>query len=238
MNYLSSALAALSTSKRAVVQVSGGRDSRAMLELVAPHLRETDFVVMLLTGDSPSDTLAFASELEKRFENVVVLQSDSVSDRRHNGHPSPVVLSDQPVFADVLRTRSQFDCCFTNIMLPLHKFTLGLQPDLILRGQRISDEHKNPIVHLGESDGILYAYPIADWADEQVDLFLADRLPAFYKTCSDAPDCMSCTGYWGRGYQEWLDTEAPDLAAVRKERIRSLIQAITPALLLGIQEVK
>ena len=238
MNYLSSTLAALSASKRAVVQVSGGRDSRAMLELVAPHLRETDFVVMLLTGDSPSDTLAFASELEKRFDNVVVLQSDSVSDRRHNGHPSPVVLSDQPVFADVLRTRSQFDCCFTNIMLPLHKFTLGLQPDLILRGQRLSDEHKNPIAHLGESDGIIYAYPIADWTDEQVNLYLADRLPDFYKTCSDAPDCMSCTGYWGRGYQEWLESEAPDLAAVRKERIRSLIQAITPALLLGIQEVK
>ncbi len=238
MNYLSSTLAALSTSKRAVVQVSGGRDSRAMLELVAPHLRETDFVVMLLTGDSPSDTLAFASELEKRFDNVVVLRSDSVSDRRHNGHPSPVVLSDQPVFADVLHTRSQFDCCFTNIMLPLHNFTLGLEPDLILRGQRNSDEHKNPIAHLYESDGIIYAYPVADWSDEQVDLFLADRLPDFYKTCSDAPDCMSCTGYWGRGYQEWLETEAPDLAAVRKERIRSLIQAITPALLLGIQEVK
>lgn len=238
MNYLTSTLAALSASKRAVVQVSGGRDSRAMLELVAPHLRETDFVVMLLTGDSPSDTLAFASELESRFDNVVVLQSDSVSDRMRNGHPSPVVLSDQPVFADVLYTRSQFDCCFTNIMLPLHKFTLGLQPDLILRGQRNSDEHKNPIAHLDESDGIIYAYPIVDWSDEQVDLFLADRLPAFYKTCSDAPDCMSCTGYWGRGYQEWLDTEAPDLAAVRKERIRSLIQAITPALLLGIQEVK
>lgn len=238
MNYLSSALAALATSKRAVVQVSGGRDSRAMLELVAPHLRETDFVVMLLTGDSPTDTLAFASELEKRFDNVVVLSTDSKLDRELNGHPSPVVLSDQPVFADVLRTRSQFDCCFANIMLPLHKFTLGLQPDLILRGQRNSDEHKNPIAHLDESDGIVYAYPIADWSDEQVDLFLADRLPDFYKTCSDAPDCMSCTGYWGRGYQEWLESEAPDLAAVRKERIRSVIQAITPALLLGIQEVK
>lgn len=238
MNYLSSTLAALAASKRAVVQVSGGRDSRAMLELVAPHLRETDFVVMLLTGDSPSDTLAYASELEKRFDNVVVLSTDSKLDRELNGHPSPVVLSDQPVFADVLRTRSQFDCCFANIMLPLHKFTLGLQPDLILRGQRNSDEHKNPIAHLNESDGIVYAYPIADWSDEQVDLFLADRLPDFYNTCSDAPDCMSCTGYWGRGYQDWLESEAPDLAAVRKERIRSLIQAITPALLLGIQEVK
>lgn len=238
MNYLSSALAALATSKRAVVQVSGGRDSRVMLELVAPHLRETDFVVMLLTGDSPSDTLAYASELEKRFDNVVVLSTDSKLDRELNGHPSPVVLSDQPVFADVLRTRSQFDCCFANIMLPLHKFTLGLQPDLILRGQRNSDEHKNPIAHLDESDGVVYAYPIADWSDEQVDLFLADRLPDFYNTCSDAPDCMTCTGYWGRGYQDWLESEAPDLAAVRKERIRSLIQAITPALLLGIQEVK
>lgn len=238
MNYLSSTLAALAASKRAVVQVSGGRDSRAMLELVAPHLRETDFVVMLLTGDSPPDTLAFASELGTRFDNVVVLNTDSKSDREFNGHPSPVVLSDQPVFADVLRTRSQFDCCFANIMLPLHKFTLGLQPDLILRGQRLSDEHKNPIAHLGVSDGITYAYPIADWTDEQVNLYLADRLPDFYETCSDAPDCMSCTGYWGRGYQKWLESEAPDLAAVRKERIRSLIQAITPALLLGIQEVK
>ena len=238
MDYLATTIEALRESRRAVVQVSGGRDSRAMLELVAPYLRESDFVVMLLTGDSPADTLAYADELEGRFENVVILTSDSVRDRELNGHPSPVVLSDQPIFADVLRTRSQFDCCHANRMLPLHSVTVGLGPDLILRGQRLSDEHKNPIAHLGASDGIIYAYPIADWTDEQVDLFLADRLPDFYKTCSDAPDCMTCTGYWGRGYQEWLESEAPDLAAVRKERIRSLIQAITPALLLGIQEVK
>lgn len=238
MNYLTSTLATLAASKRAVVQVSGGRDSRAMLELLAPHLRDSDFVVMLLTGDSPAETLAYADELESRFSNVVVLSSDSKLDRQLNGHPSPVVLSDQPVFADVVRTRSQFDCCYANIMLPLHNFTSGLEPDLILRGQRNSDERKNPLVHLEENQGVVYAYPIADWTDEQVDLYLADRLPDFYKMCSDAPDCMTCTGYWGHGYQEWLESEAPDLAAVRKERIRSLIQAITPALLLGIQEVK
>lgn len=238
MDYLATTLDALRSSRRAVVQVSGGRDSRAMLELVAPYLRDADFVVMLLTGDSPSETLAFADELESRFENVVVLNSDSKADRELNGHPSPVVLSDQPIFADVLQTRSQFDCCRTNIMVPLHNFTLGLEPDLILRGQRLSDEHQNPIVHLGESDGVTYAYPIADWSNEQVDLYLADRLPDFYSKCADAPDCITCTGYWGRGYQDWLESEAPELAAVRKERIRSVIQAITPALLIGIQEVK
>ena len=238
MDYFATTIEALRESRRAVVQVSGGRDSRAMLELVAPYLRESDFVVMLLTDDAPSETLAFAGELEKRFSNTIIVDSASTVDREINGHPSPVVLSDQPIFADVLRTRSQFDCCHANRMLPLHSVTVGLGPDLILRGQRNSDEHKNPIVHLDKSDGIVYAYPIADWSDEQVDLFLADRLPDFYKTCSDAPDCMSCTGYWGRGYQKWLESEAPDLAAVRKERIRSVIQAITPALLLGIQEVK
>ena len=238
MDYLATTIEALRESRRAVVQVSGGRDSRAMLELVAPYLRESDFVVMLLTDDAPLETLAFADELEKRFSNAIIVDSASTVDREINGHPSPVVLSDQPIFADVLRTRSQFDCCHANRMLPLHSVTVGLGPDLILRGQRLSDEHKNPIAHLWASDGVIYAYPIADWTDEQVNLYLADRLPDFYKTCSDAPDCMTCTGYWGRGYQEWLESEAPDLAAVRKERIRSLIQAITPALLLGIQEVK
>ena len=168
----------------------------------------------------------------------VILTSDSTKDREINGHPSPVVLSDQPIFADVPRTRTQFDCCRANIMVPLHDFTLTLQPDLILRGQRLADEPKNPISHLGECDGVVYAYPIADWSSEQVDLYLADRLPDFYSKCADAPDCVTCTGYWGRGYQDWLESEAPELAAVRKERIRSVIQAITPALLIGIQEVK
>lgn len=238
MNYLASTLTALAASKRAVVQVSGGRDSRVMLELLAPHLRDTDFVVMLITNDAPAETLAYADELERRFRNVIVLDSDSVCDRELNGHPSPIVLSDQPIFADVLRTRSQFDCCAANIMLPLHRFTIGLEPDLIIRGQRLGDAHQNPIQHLEVVDSVSYAYPVADFTDEQVNLFLADRLPSFYSACSDAPDCMTCTGYWGRGYQEWLEVDAPDLAAVRKERIRSLIQAITPALLLGIQEVK
>ena len=139
MDYLATTVEALLESRLAVVQVSGGRDSRAMLELVAPYLRESDFVVMLLTGDSPADTLAYADELEGRFENVVILTSDSVRDRELNGHPSPVVLSDQPIFADVLRTRSQFDCCHANRMLPLHSVTVGLGPDWNL------DDHRFPL---------------------------------------------------------------------------------------------
>lgn len=238
MNYLATTVETIRASKRAVVQVSGGRDSRAMLELLAPHLRQSDWVVMLLTDDAPVETIEYAAELDVRFDNFKIVRSASKDNRDLYGHPSPVVLSDKPTFSDAPLTRSQFDCCHENIMLPLHFATSALEPDLIIRGQRLTDEHKNPIKHMEDYLGIVYLYPIADWTTEQVNLFLADRLPDFYSSCSDAPDCMTCTGFWGRGYQEWLESEAPDLAAVRKERIRSLIQAITPALLLGIQEVK
>lgn len=238
MDYLATTIEALRRSNKAVVQVSGGRDSRVVLELLVPYLRERDWVVMVLTDDAPSETVAYAAELEIRLDNVKIVKSESKSNRDMYGHPSPVVLSDQPIFADVIRTRSQFDCCHDNIMLPLYRATSAIEPDLIIRGQRNSDEQKSPILHLEEVCGVQYAYPIADWSDEQVDLYLADRLPDFYSKCADAPDCITCTGYWGRGYQDWLESEAPDLAAVRKERIRSVIQAITPALLIGIQEVK
>lgn len=237
MENFKSTLEALAASKRAVMQVSGGRDSRAMLELMAPHLRPHDVVLMLVTDDAPQETRDFANECDARFPNFSTVFSRSKLDRELHGHPSPIVLSDQPIFADVIQTRTQFDCCFANIMEPLHEATMAYEPDLILRGQRLSDEHQNPIPHLGSEQGIVYAYPVGDWTTEQVMLYLEDRVPSFYEHCDDAPDCMTCTGYWGRGYQKWLESVAPEMAAVRKERIRSVIQAITPALLLGIQEV-
>lgn len=237
MENFKSTLEALTASKLAVMQVSGGRDSRAMLELIAPHLRPQDVVLMLVTDDMPDESVQYARECEKRFANFRLLVSDSIGDRELYGHPSPIVLSDQPMFANVPRTRTQFSCCYQNIMRPIHEATMEYAPDLILRGQRLSDEHQNPIPHLGVEDGVVYAYPVGDWTTEQVMLYLEDRVPSFYEHCDDAPDCMTCTGYWGRGYQNWLESVAPEMAAVRKERIRSVIQAITPALLLGIQEV-
>lgn len=239
MNYVETTIEALQNSKRAVVQVSGGKDSLAMVELLRPHLRPCDRVLMLLTDDAPSAVHLISQELLEEFgERFEIVYSESSVDRRVHGDPSPVVLSDQPLFADVANTRTAFDCCYKNIMAPLHQATLSLEPDLIIRGQKECDSQRSPVRHLDVIDGITFCYPVHDWSDEKVKLFLADRLPEFYDVCSDAPDCETCTGYWGRGHQEWLQRVSPAQAEIRKNKIKTLLQAISPALMLGFREVE
>lgn len=240
MDYFASSIAALASSRRAVLEVSGGKDSMVLVELLRPYLRPQDMLVMLVTDDAPSSLLDIAMEYAHEFGPQFHLAvSESKVDREQNGDPFPIVLSDQPLFSDVaVRTRSRFDCCYRNIMVPLHEAAMEFSPDLIIRGQKDCDENRNPLPNGAVVDGVKYINPIADWSDEKVRMFLADRLPEFYEFCTDAPDCETCTGYWGRGHQAWLSHVSPEKAAIRTARIRALVQAISPVLMLGIKEVE
>ena len=222
-----------------VLEFSGGRDSIASLLSLQPWA-DNLHVVHLDTCDSPLEVQKTVREFAKLFgHNFHIVRSSSYAVRAEFGHPSPVVMSDKPLFSEgTPLMQPQFECCMRTIMLPLHQYVLGLGATMIIRGQRDSDCHKNPLEHLAVSEGIVYAYPVNDKTDAEIDAICGDLLPSFYEFTKDAPDCMTCTGYWGRGYQEWLRSVDKKLADDRKERVSALIASLVPILRTGMLEIE
>lgn len=239
MNYLETTIAEMKNHDIVVLELSGGRDSIASLLALQPW-PDNLHVVHLDTCDAPLEVQQIVKEIAGSFgKNFHLVRSSSYAVRAEFGHPAPIVMSDKPLYTEgVPLMQPQFECCLRTIMLPLHKFVLDLGATMIIRGQRDSDSAKNPLEHMAVSEGIVYAYPVYDKTNEEVDALCGVLLPSFYQYTSDAPDCMTCTGYWGRGYQKWLSKIDPQLAADRKERVSALIASLVPILRIGMLEIE
>lgn len=238
MNFLQTTLDEMKNHDCVVLEFSGGRDSLAALQLLQPW-PDNLHVAHLDTCDAPPETVKLVRETAARFgDRFHVVRSSSYAVRAEYGHPSPIIMSDKPFFTEAPLMQTQFECCLRTTMLPLHQYVLGLGATMIIRGQRDSDCHKNPAEHLSVNDGVVIAYPVQDKTDEELDAICGSQLPSFYEFTSDAPDCMTCTGYWGRGYQEWLATVDARLASDRKERIAALIASLVPILRTGMTEIE
>lgn len=238
MNFLQTTLDEMKNHDCVVLEFSGGRDSLAALQLLQPW-PDNLHVVHLDTCDAPPETVKLVREMAARIgDRFHVVRSSSYAVRAEYGHPSPIIMSDKPFFTEAPLMQTQFECCMRTIMLPLHQYVLSLGATMIIRGQRDSDCHKNPAEHLSVNDGIVIAYPVQDKNDEELDVICGSLLPSFYEFTSDAPDCMTCTAYWGRGYQKWLSTVDVRLASDRKERVAALIASLVPILRTGMTEIE
>ena len=239
MNYLQSTLDTLQNHEKVVYQFSGGRDSIAGLLALGYPLPAQVYIMHVSTGDEPEETRLLVGMMQARYgDKFIVVQSNSLAVRAMYGHPLPIALSDAPAFADAPATQTQFHCCFRSIMGPAHAAVEAHGFTMVIRGQRLSDVHQSDLRHLDASEGIVYAFPVYDKTDAQIDELCGAYLPSFYGFTSDAPDCKTCTGYWGRGYQKWLEHTDPQLAAERKERIAALLSFIEPILRVGFSEIE
>ena len=238
MDYLRSTLEEMENHKVVALEVSGGRDSIAAYRLLG-KLPDNVFIVFLDTADTPTETLDRMFELNHKHEgHFVWLNSSSFKTRRDYGHPLPLALSDLPIFSSAPPTQTQFDCCTRSIMIPMHNAVVSLGATMIIRGVRDTDVHKSPVKHMDYIDGIRYAYPVYDRTDEDINIICSDMLPSFYEHMTTAPDCLTCTGYWGTGHQKWLDVAYPVLATERRERITALLSYIEPVLRIGFKEIE
>lgn len=239
MNYFHSTLAEIARHESVVFQFSGGRDSLAALRRFGKSLPKNVKIVYVSTGDEPQETKDLMDKIRAQYgAQFLQMYSDSRAVRAKYGHPLPIALSAHPLFAAAPATQTQVHCCFHSIMAPAARAVETLRATMVIRGQRFSDEHQSSVRHLDVVDGITYAFPAYDCDDEEVNVLCGELLPSFYEFTTDAPDCMTCTGYWGRGYQKWLEHTEPQLAAERRERIAALLSFIEPIMRVGFSEIE
>jgi len=221
--------------ERIAFQLSGGRDSVAALHVLRdywPRLRvyHTD------TGEQFPETLAVVGEVSRRFNlGIEFVRSDVRSYWDAVGWPSDVIpISCTPmgrmVDADPVRVVGRYECCWANLMRPMHERMLADGITLIVRGQRNEDYQTPPLRSGDVQDGIEVLYPIEDWSTAQVDAYTREHdLPAapWYATGQKhGSDCLRCTAWWDDGRLPHLQQHHPAAHRDVMQRLELIMGAV------------
>lgn len=211
-------------------QFSGGRDSTAALYLLRPYWDRMT-VYHLDTGDQFPETRSVVARVALEVP-ITTIYSDVEAYRTSQGVPSDLVPVDNSregrlVSGATVKIVSRYECCYQNLMRPLHSRMLRDDITLLVRGQR-DDEYATQPMRSGDVErGLEALYPIQSWTGEQVSEYLHTNdlpLAAFYERgARRAPECMGCTAWWDEGRVAYLKTYHPVKFVEYKKRM-SVVQ--------------
>ena len=223
----------LSPYKAPALQFSGGKDSLACLYLLRDQLN-TLAVYWLNAGETPPETLAVVDEVRKWIPHFIEVRSDVKAWRDAHGQPTDLLPANSH-FIGVLhglgdvQLTNRFDCCYHNIMEPLHRRMVDDGVDAVIRGTKVCDGGKIPVEGVTPFYDVLL--PIKHWTHQQVFDYLAEVgapknaiYDHFHKI--SAPECMGCTAWWGDGKSAYLRAKHPHLLDSHKNSLRSMRLAL------------
>jgi phosphoadenosine phosphosulfate reductase len=214
-------------------QFSGGRDSTAALYLLRAYWTQMT-VYHLDTGDQFPETRRVVEAVSRDVE-IVTIKTNVAQYRERHGLASDLVPVDNQPVGILISGRAQaivgrYECCASNLMLPMHA---RMQEDgitLIVRGQR-DDEYATPPLRSGDRRGDMEVlYPIQSWSGDQVSSYLLSNglpLAEFYERgVSRAPECMGCTAWWDEGRIAYMRRWHPEAHKEFERRIVVIKQEI------------
>lgn len=202
---------ALARHDRVALQLSGGRDSIAVLYLLKPWLDRIT-VYWVNTGAAFPETVALMAELRAWIPRFVEISGDQPGHINRFGYPSDLVpTSSTPVGRLVApgtaAIQDRYTCCINVMMLPMQKKMVEDGITLVIRGQKNADKLKAPSRSGTREYGAELLFPIQDWTAREVMDYLKAQgapVPRFYEMLESAPDCMTCSAYWEEGHAAYL----------------------------------
>jgi 3'-phosphoadenosine 5'-phosphosulfate sulfotransferase (PAPS reductase)/FAD synthetase len=207
----------LSRYRKPALHFSGGKDSLACLYLLQDQLDRVT-VYWVNTGDGCPETQTIVEQMRAQIPNFVEVKTDVASWRRANGYPSDLTPANSHLLGvaygmNDFRLSNRFDCCFANLMRPMHERMVADGVDAVIRGTKAADTGTLPAEGKTEFYDILL--PLRDWTHEDVFTYLksvdAPRNPIYdYFTDISAPECMGCTAWWGDGKAKYLRALHPE----------------------------
>lgn len=216
---------------RIAFQFSGGRDSTAALHLLKPWWDRLT-VYHLDTGDQFPELRDVVETVELMLpRRIVRIRTDVVAARERDGWPSDVVPVDNTapgrlVSGRPMKITGRYECCWRNLMAPMHQRMVDDGITLIIRGQR-DDEYANPPLRSGDvAQGMEVLYPVQGWTGLEVQGYLERHslpvAPFYERGARRAPECMGCTAWWDEGRMQYLRQFHPLAHAVTVQRMTAI----------------
>jgi phosphoadenosine phosphosulfate reductase len=205
---------ALNRHDRIALQLSGGRDSIAVLYMLRLFLNRIT-VYWVNTGAAMPETVALMDKLRQWIPNFVEIAGDQPGHIERFGYPSDIVpASATPVGrlvasieARAPAIQDRYTCCINVMMLPMQKRMMADGITLIIRGQKNADKLKGPSRSGMREYGAELLFPLEHWSSREVMEYLKAEgapIPRFYEMLDSAPDCLTCSAYWEEGHAAYL----------------------------------
>ena len=212
---------------------SGGKDSLALLYLLRDQLEHLT-VYHLDTGDLCPETRAVVAEVRQWIPHFVEVQTDSRKWREANGMPTDLLPTSSEFLGvaygmSATRMTSRFQCCWANIMKPMHDQLYADGVDCVIRGTKTADTGKVPFE--GQGPDYYVMLPIRDWSHEKVFEFLKSvgaPVNPIYENfrATSAPECLTCTAWWDDGKGAYLKSRHPAEHAVYRANLLTIKKSL------------
>lgn len=185
-----------------ILEFSGGKDSIACLTLLKDELSDIT-VLWADSGDSFPETLQQMEKVRNICPNFEIVKGNQPKVINENGYPVDVLpvrnygIVQYHAQQDRPKLQGFLECCYNSFLIPMHNKAIELGATEIIRGQKLADNHKNPLKDGDVIDGITYRFPLQDWTDDRVMELVkdSDLLPSHYSGARTSLDCMHCTAY-------------------------------------------
>lgn len=219
-----------------VLEFSGGKDSLACLYLLKDKWPEM-IVLWLNTGAALPEVVEFMGGIRELVPHFVEVQSKQTIEER--GWPADVVPTSKTLLGQLATGKwpkdsptplfqSRFDCCAATIWQPMNIAIRKLGARVVIRGQKLCDALRSPIVDGQVVDGVEYRFPIAHWTDVDVERYLTVQGVSTINgsfAANSSLDCWNCTAY--------LQESGPKLKYMRERHIAKHRQVMAVLSSLG-----
>jgi phosphoadenosine phosphosulfate reductase len=181
------------------LSLSGGKDSLACAYLLRDYAdRITCY--HLSTGDLLPEVRDIVDHVRAMYPRFVVVQSDVRQWIADHGLPTDLLPhSAHSVGRQMGEAHtalvSRYDCCASNLMLPLYERIKGDGNTLLIRGTKAVDMNRLPIASGESQEGIEVWYPLQDWSHADVMAYLRHvgaPICRVYDHVTNAPECARC----------------------------------------------
>lgn len=241
----------MSLPDRTVLLFSAGKDSLATLLMLR---RYWDNITLLWAkpGEVSAEVLLYMERIAGMGLKLIVTHGNSREWIERNGWPVdavPVRWTDAPHGAEPkqIRFAPYTDCCAANMWQPLGAQLDAMQAELVITGQKHSDELRNRAVNSEFStiNGRRWWCPLHDWTDAQVFAYLREQgatLPPGYADGErSSRDCWYCTAYLdhsGQRLRNMRERDPENFAAIEPVlyELRHAMQETAKSLEFALKE--